>query len=268
MPQNRVTPELGGVQETMLWTLYERASEASRPGGIIRDPEGIRIYQSIDYDFPGHFGVASGLAPARATKIDIILRKWLTRHPHGSVVSLGEGLETQAYRVDNGSMTWLTVDLPDAIQFRECFIRPSPRFRHLAMSALDPGWMDHVDGRSGLFIVAQGLLMYFNADTVRQLLVVISERFSGAEMVFDLLPHNSTNQRHEATPTWTSPMMSWGLDRNEVTATLRSWLPRLKCVKSTRYRVSDRRPAIVEDILDAVLPHRQKVPSLAHLHFL
>jgi O-methyltransferase involved in polyketide biosynthesis len=31
-------------------------------------------------------------------------------------VSLGEGLETQGRRVDNGRLRWLSVDLPDAIR--------------------------------------------------------------------------------------------------------------------------------------------------------
>jgi len=135
------------------------------------------------------------------------------------------------------------------------------------MSALDLGWMDHVDGRSGVFIVAQGLLMYFKPEMVHQLLVNIAERFAGTEMIFDTLPRETTQKRQEKTPIWTSPVMAWGLDRNEVTPTLRSWLPGLKKIRSARYRVADKRPAIVEDVLDAILPHRQRTPCLVHISF-
>jgi O-methyltransferase involved in polyketide biosynthesis len=266
MPQTRFVPELTGVQETMLWTLYERASEAIRPEGLIHDPECVRIYRSIDYDFPNHFGKPRGLSPARAVTIDAIVRKWLRRHPRGFIASLGEGLETQAFRVDNGSMTWLTVDLPDAIQFRERFIAPSSRFRHLAISALEPSWMDHVD-RSEVFVIAQGLLMYFDAITVRKLLAGITERFVGGEMIFDTLPREAAQKRHEMTSTWTSPVMPWGLDRDEVVPTLHSWLPALRKIRTMRYRVDEKRPAIVEDILDAVLPRRKRLPCLVHVNF-
>ena len=35
-------------------------------------------------------------------------------HPAGTVVALGEGLETQFWRPDNGRVRWLSVDLPAA----------------------------------------------------------------------------------------------------------------------------------------------------------
>jgi O-methyltransferase involved in polyketide biosynthesis len=263
----RASPRLSGVPETMLWALHDRAREAMRPDGALRDPECVRIYSAIEYDFIGRFGAPTGRAAARAVKIDRTLRRWLTLHPRGFIVSLGEGLETQAYRVDNGAMTWLSVDLPDAIQFREYFIKPEARFRHLAMSAFDPEWMDHVDDRSGVFIVAQGLFMYFAPEAVRELLMTIAKRFPGAEMAFDVLPKEATKQHRQITPIWTSPAMRWGIDRDEVRATLRLWLPGLKAISSSRYRWADRRPAIVENLLDAVLPHRQRLPSLVHVRF-
>jgi O-methyltransferase involved in polyketide biosynthesis len=237
---------------------------------MLRDAKCVRICDSIDYDFAGHFGEPSEHAPARAEKIDQVLRQWLATHPRGFVVSLGEGLETQAYRVDNGIMRWLSVDLPDAIQFRECFIKPTERFQHLAMSALEPAWMDRVDDHSGVFIVAQGLLMYFSPAVVRQLLVAVARRFPGGEMMFDLIPSvlaEATRQGHKITAAWTAPVMPWGLDRNEATATLRSWLPGLKKISVSRYRPSSTRPTIIEDILDAVLPRRQRLPSLVHMRF-
>jgi O-methyltransferase involved in polyketide biosynthesis len=264
--QQRLKPALTGVQETMLWALYERANEAIRPDGLIHDPECVRIFNSIDYDCPKHFGPPSGRSPARAAKIDAAVRKWLAAHPCGFVVSLGEGLETQVFRVDNGTMTWLTIDLPDAIEFRECFIKPTRRLRHLAMSAFDTGWMDHVDTRFGVFIIAQGLLMYFAAKMVRQLLVEIATRFPGAEMIFDMLPREATQTSHQKTPAWTSPPMPWGLDRNEVTPTLRAWLPGLKRIRSERYREADKRSAIVEDVLDVILPRRRRLPCLVHVN--
>jgi hypothetical protein len=155
-----IVPDLAGVSVTMLWSLHNRASEAKRPDGILDDPESIYIQSAIDYDFARHFGDPLGSLAGRAVEIDRALRSWLDRHPEGIVVSLGEGLETQSRRVDNGRMRWLSVDLPDAIRLRERFFAPTHRFLHIAASALDPVWMDAVDPSSDVFIVAQGLLMY------------------------------------------------------------------------------------------------------------
>jgi O-methyltransferase involved in polyketide biosynthesis len=270
MLQSRLAPELCGIPGTMLWTLYERADEARRHNGLLRDPECQRIFESLDYDFEAHFGKPSGLAPARALMIDNTVRRWLARHPAGLVVSLGEGLETQALRVDNGRMQWLTVDLPEAIRVRERFLPPTARFRQLARSALELDWMQYVDDRSGVLVVAQGLLMYFDAERVRQLFVAIASRFTGAEMVFDLIPRSvshATVQGKNITAIYTAPVMPWGLDRNEVAATLRSWWPGIKRISCRRYRMPSGRPEIVERVLDAVVPRRQKQPSVVHVTF-
>jgi O-methyltransferase involved in polyketide biosynthesis len=254
----------------MLWALHERACAAKRGDNQFRDPECVRIYDSIDYDFSGNFGMAGSLAAARAARIDQAIRHWLSRFPYGFIVSLGEGLETQAYRVDNGTMRWLSVDLPDAIAWRERFIQPTERFKHLAMSALDERWMDHVDDRRGVCVIAQGLLMYFRPEEVRRLFVEISKRFAGGQMIFDLVARTlseATEQGHEVTESWTSPVMPWGLNRDEVVSTLRSWHPGLHRIRCTPYRAVNRRPAVVEDILDLVLPHRRRLPSIVEVTF-
>jgi O-methyltransferase involved in polyketide biosynthesis len=130
--RDRVAPNLVGISETMLWSLHNRASEAKRPGGILIDPDSVRIQSAINYDFALHFGDSVGSLGARAAEIDRTLRLWLEDHPDGWVVSLGEGLETQSRRVDNGRLRWLSVDLPDAIRLRERFLTPSDRFSHIA----------------------------------------------------------------------------------------------------------------------------------------
>jgi hypothetical protein len=133
-----IAPNLADVSETMLWALHNRASEARRRDGVLVDPDSVQIHDAIDYDFAHHFGDPAGSLAARAAAIDRALRQWLERHPDGFVVSLGEGLETQCRRVDNGRMRWLSVDLPDAMRLRERFLTPTARFRHSAVSALDP----------------------------------------------------------------------------------------------------------------------------------
>lgn len=155
----KVTSKLNGVSETMLWTLYDRACEARRSDGVLVDPDSVRICDAIDYDFTRHFGDPVGSFAARAKEIDELLRRWLERHPDGLIVSLGEGLETQVHRVDNGRMRWLTVDLPAAIELRKYFLPSSRRFRHVAASVFEPDWMDEIERTPDVFIVVQGLFM-------------------------------------------------------------------------------------------------------------
>jgi O-methyltransferase involved in polyketide biosynthesis len=210
----------------MLWSLHHRACEARRDDAVLIDPHSLTIHAAMQYDFARQFGDPGGSLAVRAAAIDRALRLWLETHPDGLVVSLGEGLETQARRVDNGRMRWLSVDLPDAIRLREQFIQPTDRFRHVTSSALDASWMDAVDDTSGLFIVAQGLLMYLDPASVRRLLAGIAERFPGVELVFDAVPpwfSRLTVMVLRQTPHYRLPAMPWGIGRDSVAATLRSW---------------------------------------------
>lgn len=68
----QILPGLADVSETMLGALHNRASEASRRGGILIDPDSLRLHQSIDYE------------------IDRVRKRWIARHPDGLVVSPGE----------------------------------------------------------------------------------------------------------------------------------------------------------------------------------
>lgn len=264
----RVVPGLAGVSETMLWTLYNRATEAQRPDGILTDPECVGIYQAIDYDFLRHFGIPTGVLAARAAAMDRVLRQWLVHHPDGCVVSLGEGLETQAQRVDNGTMRWLSVDLPDAIRLRERFLKPTDRFRHIATGALDPAWMDAVDSSRGVFIVAQGLLMYLRPDEVRQLFCSIAERFPGAAMMFDAVPRGFSRLTMiglRKTPYYRLPPMPWGINRDEVRGTLRRWHSRLTGIEFLDYRLPRGLLRLLEPMMGVVPLLRNERPSLIHV---
>jgi O-methyltransferase involved in polyketide biosynthesis len=265
-----IAPALTGIPETLLWTLHSRARESVRPGGTLRDPEAERIYASLDYDFEDRFGPANPLFALRAALIDRVLRHWLRRHPDGLIVSLGEGLETQAYRIDNGRMRWLSVDFPEVISLRETFMPPTERFAHLACSATDPAWMQHVGTQSPVFIVAQGLFMYLDADEVRRLLLRIAKFFRGGNLVFDVVGRDlseATLRGLQQTETYRLPAMPWGLNRNEVVRTLRAWNVETRSIRFLPYRMGRRRAEMIETLLDRVLPSRQAHASLVHVTF-
>ena len=57
-----------------------------------------------------------------------------------------------------------------------------------AQSALDFSWMDRVQPEHGVFITAEGLLMYLQPDEALGLIAACAERFPGGRMMFDLPP--------------------------------------------------------------------------------
>ncbi len=265
-----VVPALASIPETMLYTLYARAAEARREDGLLQDPDGLRIFDRIDYDFAGRFGAPNRRLALRAASIDAALRRWLVSHPDGLIVSLGEGLETQAARVDNGRMRWLSVDLPEAIALREIFIPPTERFGHLAASATDLGWLDRLPSAAGVCVVAQGLFMYLDQAEVTRLLRAIAERLPGCEVIFDVVSRQTsalTRQGHRVSDQYDLPVMPWGLNRTEIRAAVRRWGLRPVAMEFLPYRFGRRFPPAIDAVLDRVLPSRRDQFSLIRLAF-
>ena len=260
--QGRVRVELGGVSETLLWTLYYRATEARRPDGVLRDPLAVGLLDRIDYPFEQRFGSARSLLTQveglRARCFDREVGRFLAEHPDGTVVALGEGLETQFWRVDNGQVRWLTVDLPEVVELRDRMLPDAPRLSTLACSATDERWLDQVDPSRGVLVVAQGLFMYLRPDQVHRLVTVCAERFPDGAMVFDAVPRwfaNAATAGRMRMPTgYQAPPMPWGLDVREQ-AGLRDLHPNIVGVR-------DLLPPPGRDLVGRLLSRANQVPVL------
>jgi O-methyltransferase involved in polyketide biosynthesis len=53
-------------------------------------------------------------------------------------------------------------------------------------SALDYSWTEQVDPSQGVFITAEGLLMYLQPQLALELIAECAKRFPGAQMLFDM----------------------------------------------------------------------------------
>jgi O-methyltransferase involved in polyketide biosynthesis len=185
----RTKADLIGVSETALLTLNARAAEARRPDAIIDDPMAIALADSIDFDF-AKFGRTRQDFALRALTFDRHTRRYLTDHPSATVVALAEGLQTSFWRLDaaipNGQFRWLTVDLPQVVDLRTRLLPESPRISMCQQSALDYSWAEQVDPTQGVFITAEGLLMYLRPELALELIAQCAKRFPGAQMLFDM----------------------------------------------------------------------------------
>jgi O-methyltransferase involved in polyketide biosynthesis len=218
-----VKVELGGVAETLLWTLYHRAVEARRPDAVIfEDPLAVELVDRIEYPFAERFGAPAGLPQLQALRakcFDHELRRFLAAHPDGTVIALGEGLETQFWRVDNGRVRWVTVELPEVVALREQLLPVSERQRLRPESALDLGWLEEIEPGGDTLITAQGLLMYLEPAQVHDLIRVCAERLGGGTLVFDAVPAGlaalSRAGKLGSPGGYRPPPWPWGLDPAE-----------------------------------------------------
>jgi O-methyltransferase involved in polyketide biosynthesis len=212
---------LEGVSATTLWTLHNRASEAKRSDGVIRDPWAVTVFDAISYDYR-KFGKPNQSHALRAVAFDGAARTYLTTHPKASVVALAEGLQSSLWRLDRAGvadeLTWYSVDLPPVMALREKLLPRDERVVPLAQSALDRGWMDRVNAEHGVFITAEGLLMYLGPADALGLVRDCATRFPGGQMMFDNIPHwfsRRTLKGLKLSDRYTAPPMPFGLTADE-----------------------------------------------------
>ncbi|MEM7158620.1 MAG: class I SAM-dependent methyltransferase [Myxococcota bacterium] len=223
---SRRRPNLSGISEGLLWPLYNRAAHARQPDLSFDDPKSVALVESIDYPFERHFGRPNAVEFARTLAVDRLLVRWLVTHPRGTVVSLCEGLETRFWRVDNGSVRWLSLDGSAAIDTRARLLPSEARHRNLRCSPVDPGWRDEVDPRGGVFVDIGASCGRLEPFAVRRLLVSIAQRFPHAQLVLDVMPRVRTQDRRRPVVRGPMPLVPWGLDRHELEE-ICTWHPNL-----------------------------------------
>lgn len=223
---------LAGVSATTLWTLRNRATAAKRPDGVIHDPWAVELFDAIGYDY-AKFGKANQFHPLRALTFDAVTADYLRTYPTASVVALAEGLQTSLWR-------------------------------------LDRSWMDRVDTSHGVFITAEGLLMYLDPADVRGLIADCAARFPGGRMMFDSIPHwasRRTLKGQRMSNRYVAPPMPFGLTADEGVALARE-IPGVCAARDIALlpgrglsRLMARLP------LDRIGPLRRTRPSITLLEF-
>jgi O-methyltransferase involved in polyketide biosynthesis len=187
----RVPITLGPVARTLLVPLWARAAETRRPDGVLRDPKAAEILDAIDFDFTALRGArASQLGCCvRAALVDAWVRDFLARHPTGTVIELGVGLNSRRERLDNGLAHWVELDLPEVTALRERFFAPAARRALVAGSITDAGTLDALRAHADrpCLVVSEGVLVYLDEPEVRAVFARLQAALPGAALAFDAM---------------------------------------------------------------------------------
>jgi O-methyltransferase involved in polyketide biosynthesis len=225
------------VAQTLLIPLWARAVEQREPHPLLRDPLAGELAGLIDADWKQVRLSRGDLAQCviRAREFDRFVRDFLTRHPDGTIVHLGCGLDTRFQRVDNGRVRWFDLDLPAVISVRQRLLPESDRYTYLAASAFEPDWLGRVPFEPGgaLMFVAEAVLPYFPTDEVRDLVCRLRERFPGAELVTDVnTVHAVRIDNLHLAAIRSRARMHWSV---RSPAELETWSPGIRLVESFSY---------------------------------
>jgi len=175
--------KLGDVQTTALIPLAVKANETLRKNARINDKKAVEIIRTLKIDtvqydkFMSHEGVI-----ARTIMLDRQLKGIIKKHPDTVIVNVGAGFDDRFTRMDNGTILWFDLDLPDAIAARKKAFPERERVTMIAGSALENDWCEQVknsltDRKSKPVFIAEGLFMYLTIERIRTFLEVLKNNF-------------------------------------------------------------------------------------------
>ena len=235
--------DLGDVQETLMLPFWARAREADKDNPVICDTYAKDIVQRIDYDFSqieeSHMADNQGVWAIRAYNFDNIVKTFITDNSRAVVVNFGAGLETTFQRVDDGTVLWINIDLPDVVALRQKLIPDSEREMTIAKSILDLTWIDDIaqmTKKRSIMFMAAGLLCYFEPREVRALFRKLAETYPASHVIFDSmswLPAWGSNREIKKSmknsEADSSTLIKWYLKK---ASTLRKWVDTIKIIEA------------------------------------
>lgn len=190
------------ISETLLIPLYARAQETLSKNSIINDQKAVEITEKLNKIFatsksPLHQRLVKGkirrtankkltaFLSLRTKKFDKYCLDFLKHNPNRTIVELGCGLSSRFSRIDNGTVVWYDLDLPEVIEIRKQFFQETTRNQMIASSVLDYRWMDKLPTNNMLFI-AEGLFMYLHEEEVKSLVLEMQKKFPRCELVCEV----------------------------------------------------------------------------------
>ena len=226
--------KFGDIQETALITLAIRASETARPNARIRDPKAKEIIDALGVDvskfdpFLSHEGVV-----ARTIMFRDVLKRLLKLYPDAVCINLGCGFDDKFSQVDNGTLTWFDVDLPDQIAVRRKVFEDRERCTMMDGDALDGAWTKNIPKSDMYLIVMEGVLEYFSKEQVKTCLHMLCDSFPHGYLLAEQhSPFFEKHGSHHDAVKHTNASFGWGTKSGKEYLALE---PRLKYISEKSY---------------------------------
>jgi methyltransferase (TIGR00027 family) len=182
------------ISRTAYYTLGVRAADAARATPILGDTFAERFMnedaKAVWEEFKS-FTPANGSNAARHAIIDEHLRRAIADDPQATIVIIGAGFDTRAFRLRGGQ--WFECDEPEILTYKESRLpagtAPNP-LRRIAIEFAREKLADKlalIAAPSSVHIIVEGVLMYLNRAQRLSLLNTLADRFPHHTLYCDLM---------------------------------------------------------------------------------
>ena len=268
----KISSELGNVQKTLFLPLWGRAVESQKSNPLLVDKTAVEIIARLDYDFSVIAGNVHEITQrawvVRSILVDNVINGFLRRHPDATVVNIGCGLDTTFDRVDNGTVRWYDLDLPDVITLRRNFIPERERRTYIASSFLDDAWFHNVKAGDHVLFIGAGVFYYSEREQVKDFFHRVADAFPGSEIVFDVCSTEGVKIANKEVIKKSGldekSFLLWGIDNSQQ---LLSWDSRIKILNECSYFRNRKKGLTLKGKIMAFFSDHLKVQWLIHMKF-
>ena len=176
---------MNNVNKTLYIPLYGK-SYVSKKGIILNDKFAENIWDATAFPLRGK-AKSKWLAyymGMRSRVFDEWVVSTVRESPDSTVIHIGCGLDSRAFRVGAPSPLWYDVDFPEVIAERRKHFEENDRYKMMEGDARAPSWLDSVGGSSAV-IVMEGVSMYLSEEELSGLFCKFAERFGDCKILVD-----------------------------------------------------------------------------------
>lgn len=153
---------------------------------VFMNEDGLRILETFkDETSPNASNVA------RHRIIDDLLRRELLSNPDVSIVIVGAGFDSRAYRLNGG--TWVELDEPQVITYKNDRLPVSQCQNELHRIPIDfaadslEEKLSLIARRTPVVVVIEGVFMYLSEEAIKQILQTLHRLFPRHKLICDLM---------------------------------------------------------------------------------
>ncbi|MBN2274148.1 MAG: class I SAM-dependent methyltransferase [Bacteroidales bacterium] len=262
--------KLGSVQETLLLPLWGRAVESQKRNPLLMDSKAVAIIDSISYDFSTISKNINNLTRlswiARSIYFDKKIKAFIKVFPEATIVNIGCGLDTTFDRVDNGTIHWIDLDLPDTIELRRKYISETDRNKFISKSVFDTTWYDSINKKDKVMLLIAGVLYYFDESDIKKLFHDFHIYLPGVEVIFDYASKLGINVSNkivlEKGGMDKSAVLKWGIDKIKK---IEKWDSNIKVIDHMLMYKEHRKNYSIVKRMGMTMADILKIMSLAHI---
>lgn len=196
----KIDINLQDIEKTLLIPLWSRAKESELSNPILVDTTARDLINKLDFDFSSIENNSTFLKRlmflVRAKIFDDTIKNFISKNNNIAIINLGAGLDTTFNRVDDGTLDWYNIDLPNVIELRKKLLPSNYREVSIAKSFLDYSWIGDIEKKyNKILFIAGGLFAYFDKNVIKEFLEKLADNFPNSEIIFDAPASKTSNSK-------------------------------------------------------------------------